>query len=332
MEDMTRLGLQFFAAEGAAGGESGGGADPGVNAAAPGQEEDLEKLGVPRAEAEKYGAKMKRPDAPEEKPEAPAAEEGQTPAAEAKPEEKPARTSLAELARQDPEINRELQGIIRERVKGFAADRDTLKGLMPALEILAKSYGQDTSQGIDFEALNKAVTEDDRYWEAKAAEYGVTPDIARKIEGFDQMEAEREQREQDELLQQQFRAHIGKMVQQAEEMKQLFPDFDLWKELQDPTFKRLTSPDVGLSVKDAFYTVHREQIRQAENALIARRTQEAMANSIAAGQNRPKEGGSSKAASTGGVSRSRWTLTDIEEVKRRAAEANARGEKFYIDR
>ena len=127
-----------------------------------------------------------------------------------------------------------------------------------------------------------------------------------------------------------FRNHIAKLVQQGEELKTVFKDFDLMRELQDPNFKRLTSPEVGLSVKDAYYTVHREEIRKAENELIAQRTREAMANSIAAGQYRPREGGGGQAASTGGLSRTKWDKASIAAVKKEAEAAIARGETYYI--
>ena len=340
MEDITRIGLQFFAEEGATVGEGTSGTDsqPGVEAAAPGQEDDLEKLGVPRSEAKKYGAKMRRPQPvghpdPKGEPGDPGVPlEGQTPAAEAEPEQTPVRKTLAELVKEDPELNKELQGMMSERVKGFAQARDRLKTVEPMLAVLARNYGMDVSDmsKLDYGELNKHVTEDDRYWEDLAGEYGVTPDVARKIKGFEELQAAENQRQQQALEDQMFRDHIGKLVQQGEELKKTFKDFDLMAELRDPTFKRLTSPEVGLSVKDAYYTVHREEIRQAENELIAQRTREAMAQSIAAGQNRPREGGGGRAASTGGIQRKEWTAADIERIKREGDAAAARGETYYI--
>lgn len=340
MEEMKWLGLQFFAGEGATGGGEGGGegAAPGVETAARGQE-DLEKLGIPRSEAEKYGAKMRRKEAPaggsqEPKPENKAPAEGQPPAAEAKAEEKPARKTLAELVKNDPELNRELQAMMSDRVKGFAQARDQLKEIQPMLATIAARYQMDTSDPskIDLKALAENVAKDDSYWEETANEYGVTPDVARKIKGYEQLKAQEEARERETLEEQQFRTHIQKLVQQETEMKKIFPDFELRKELNDPTFRRLTSPSVGLSVKDAFYAIHHDELRQAENELIARKAQEALANSVAAGQSRPREGGSPQGASTGEIRKTKWTAADIERVKREGEAAAARGEKYYINR
>ncbi|MBR3293892.1 MAG: hypothetical protein IKI69_05665 [Oscillospiraceae bacterium] len=339
MEELKMLGLQFFAGEGATAGE-GTGADastPGVEAAAPGQEtQALEALGVPEIERKKYGAKMRSKSKPQEgapsvdtsaadQQPAPTAE-GETPA-----EEQPTKT-LAELVRDDPTLNQELQGIISERVKGYARARDTLKELQPALELLAQQYGLEAKegQGLDLAALTKAITEDERYWEDKAAELGVTPDVARKVVGYDKLQAAEEQRERDALEQQQFKLHVGRLFQQAEELKKLFPDFDLRRELDNEKFRLFTSPQIGMSVKDAFYAIHHDEIRQAESALIAKRTQEAFAASVAAGAVRPQEGGGARAASTGDVAGRKWDRASIEQVKRDAEAARARGEKYYI--
>ncbi len=332
--------LQFFAGEGASGGGEGGdGAGPGVEAASRGQDE-LEQLGVPRAEAEKYGAKMRRKAEPASGTQEPAAQEdakpaeGQTPAAEAKPEEKPARKTLAELIKGDPELNRELQSMMSERVKGYAQARDQLKELQPMLATLAAGYQMDVSDPgkIDLKELAKHVEEDDRFWEQTANEYGVTPDVARKIKGYEQLKAQEQERERASLEDQAFRAHIAKLVQQETEMKKIFPDFSLRKELENEAFKRMTSPSVGLSVKDAFYAIHHDELRQAENELIARRASEAMAASVAAGMQRPREGGGGQAASTLQVRKSGFTSEDLARIKREGERAAARGEVYYIDR
>ena len=337
MEERNWLGgLQFFAGEGApSGGNGGEGAEPGVESAAQGQEAELERLGIPRQELEKYGAKMKRKAAaPETTPQEPTGAEGQPPAAEAKSEDKPARKSLAELAKADPELNRELQAMMSDRVKSFAQARDQLKEIQPMLATIAARYQMDTSDmsKLDLKELAKKVEADDSYWEETANEYGVTPDVARKIKGYEQLKAQEEQREQEALEEQQFRAHVAKLVQQEAEMQKIFPDFSLRKELGDPTFKRLTSPSIGMSVKDAYYAIHHEEIRKAENELIAQRTKEALANNLAAGMSRPREGGSSQAASTGGIRRVKWDRASIDQAKREAEAAIARGEKYYIDR
>lgn len=337
MKEIKWLGLQFFAGEGTAAADgSSEGAAPGVEAAAPGQEKTLADLGVPLSMAAKYGERMRREEPAKATPAAEAEKEtGETREAaspEAETKEAKPRQTLAELVKGDQELNRELQGMIQNRVKGFAQARDTLKELRPALALIARQYGlaSDGERELDLKALAKAVTEDDRFWEAKAEEYGVTPDLARKIEGYEELRQVEEQRERDELQEQQFRAHVGKLVRQAEALKQTIPDFDLKRELSDEKFRRFTSPEIGMSVKDAYYALHYDELRQAESALIAQRAEREIANKIAAGQARPREGGG-RAPSVGGLARTSWTPADIERIKREAMAATARGEKYYIE-
>lgn len=47
-----------------------------------------------------------------------------------------------------------------------------------------------------------------------------------------------------------FEAHILGLQQQAEAMRESWPDFDLVKELQNPVFLQLTAPGTGIGVED----------------------------------------------------------------------------------
>ena len=274
--------LQFFAEEGAAAvWKNDRRADPGVEAAAPGQ--NGENLNEQRGGETSSAARGRRSVEPVR---------AQTAAG---------KSVLAALSRENPALKRELERLIRERVKSFAQARDSLKTLQPALELLARSYGQNVENGLDFEALAQAVQEDGRYRTAAQAD-----------------------------TERQFRAHVGKLVRQAEELKQTIPDFDLKRELSDEKFRRFTSPEIGMSVKDAYYALHYDELRQAESALIAQRAEREIANKIAAGQLRPREGGG-RAPSVGGLARTSWTRAEIESIKREAMEARARGEKYYIE-
>ena len=309
MKNLKWLNLQFFAGEGAAsGGDGGEGGNPGVNAAAPEQDNALERLGVPKEKAEKYRARRSKatPPVKAQEPETAAGtvSEGQTPAAEAK-EETPARKTLRELIHEDESLNGELQEIVKDRLKKFEQDanrnKERLESLMPALALIAKKHGFDASDmdKLDFKALNEAVTDDDSYWEETAEEYGVSVDGAKKIKGYEEMQAQQAQRERDELRMQQLRRHLDGLIQQSNELKKVYPSFDLQTELQNPAFARMTSPEGGMSVEQAFHALHYKELKQAEAAVIAKRTQEAMANSIAAGQSRPTETGRAQSASSG---------------------------------
>ena len=147
-------------------------------------------------------------------------------------------------------------------------------------------------------------------------------------------EAERIRRQQEaeaiDLQQRSAREHLVKLDTQAKALKSTFPNFDLRTELQNPQFRRLVSPGVGLSVEDAYYTVHRKEIQAASMQLAAKKTAERISDSIRAGANRPDElGTSSKAPSVSTFDYRNATKAQRDALKKQIHDAKARGEKLY---
>ena len=87
------------------------------------------------------------------------------------------------------------------------------------------------------------------------------------------------------------RRHFAELTQQGEELKQVFPDFDLMAEMQNPAFVRMTAPGTGVSVKDAFYAVHGEDIQRESMQYAAQQAGRRIAASVQAGASRPVENG-----------------------------------------
>ena len=86
------------------------------------------------------------------------------------------------------------------------------------------------------------------------------------------------------------------MEQQGEALKATFPNFDLRQELKNPAFARMTSPNVGISVADAYYAVHRNEIQTAAMQVTAQKTAEKLSNAIRSGSRRPAENGTGSQA------------------------------------
>jgi hypothetical protein len=201
--------------------------------------------------------------------------------------------------------------------------------MAPAIEVMARKYGLD-AKNMDYEALAKAINDDDAYYEDKALEMGVSVETAKKV---DQMErdTERKKAEQNKTIQEQMiQQHFVKLEQQAEAMKTVFPNFDLRTELQNPAFARMTAPGVGISVEDAYYAVHRNEIQAASSQVIAKKTAEKISNAIQSGSRRPDESGvSSQAPSVSTFDYRNASRDQREALKKRIREAAARGEKLY---
>ena len=325
------LNLQLFAGEGA--GDGGGeGAAPGENNADAGHQRLLE-LGVPADKIRKNRAYKLNTPAPK------AADAGQAKVQETKQEQaaaadnptevnktaaNPSRMSWDEI-KADPEYNREIQAIVQSRLRSAKDAEDKLGKLAPALELLARKHGQDPAN-IDHDALAKAISDDASYYEDKALEMGVSVETAMKIDQQER-DAARQQREQQRTIEQQkFQQHIMRLEQQGEEMKKVFPNFDLRTELQNPVFARMTSPNVGISVQDAYYAVHRNEIQAAAMQVTAQKTAQKISNAIQSGSRRPNENGTSGQA----PSVTTFDYRSMSPEQRKALKDRIRsGEKIY---
>ena len=336
MKEIKRLDLQLFAGEGT-GGEGGGEATSGENASVA-AEQRLRELGVPedkiRKRASKVASKM-TPQVANAEPTEQKTEEANVVSAptEDNPSEEtktdtPTRMSWEEIMK-DPEYNKQMQALMRSRLRSAKTAEENLTKLTPAIELLARRYNLDPTN-MDYEALAKAIDDDDSYYEDKALEMGVSIETARKVDR-QARDAEREKVEAEKTLQEQrIQQHFVKLEQQGEAMKKVFPNFNLQKELENPAFFRMTSPNVGISVEDAYYAVHRNEIQTAAMQVTAQKTAQKISNSIQSGSRRPDESGtSSQAPSVSTFDYRNASREQREALKKRIREAAARGEKLY---
>lgn len=319
--------LQFFAdgasgegtAEGASAGETAAaaGQPTGDMPAAAGQEEEtqadrLERLGVPKEKAEKYRAKKaNRPAANAASAMTAASQEGE--GAQGGEEAGTAQDAAAsdgqnqqsaEPAAQDwdtlmknPELNRKMQDTVKARVKPLQARID---GFAPILELLGRKYGVDTSDPakVDMTALAQAVGDDDYFYEDESSELGLdVPATKRRVQQELELNArdralkQREDALSESLEEMTMRRHVEKMNSDAAALKRAFKDFDLQKELQNPRFAAMVSPGGGLSVTEAYYAIHHQEIEEAKQAETARSVAQAFSNNIQSGRQRPAENG-----------------------------------------
>lgn len=270
------LDLQFFAEGASAGDGQGNGAPAGVGAdsaaADAGQRDVLETMGVPSAEIRKYRAiAEKRGKQPSIQPAQDAAAEEPQEQATVEQAQPAAKKSLKDALKDDPEWNREMQGLVSERVKKTNARLDKA---LQILEIVGRDYGIETDDlaNLDLDALSEKVEGDKRRYENAALAHGTDVDTEMRL-----------------------RNHYQDLQRQAAELKKVFPDFDLEAELQNREFYERTLPGSKDTVKTAYFAIHGEEIatkraRQAAQAA-AGGAREAIANNIRAGQRMPAENG-----------------------------------------
>jgi len=125
-------------------------------------------------------------------------------------------------------------------------------------------------------------------------------------------------------------AHFLGLERQAEAMREVFPGFDLRMALHDPAFARMTAPDVGIRVEDAWYALHRNEIQSAAMQVAAQRTAQMISDQIRSGRMRPTENGSQPQGAGITVFDYRAaTPAQRSALKKRIREAASRGEKIY---
>ena len=338
--------LQLFAGEGAgasAGGEGGGDGAVSGDSGLAAEDQRLLELGVPeeklRKRAKRASAKLPEgavrtapKEVQEQKPQEQVATAEENPTEEKTENTTPARMSWDEIMA-DPEYNKQMQATVQSRLRSAKNAEENLAKLTPALEVLARKYGQDL-ENMDYEALAKAINDEDEYYEDKALELGTTVETAKRIDQQERGNA-REKREKDRNMEQQmFQQHMVKLEQQGEALKKVFPGFDLRTELQNPVFARMTAPGTGImSVEDAYRAVHRKEIEAAQSQVIAQKTAEKMSNAIQAGSRRPDENGTSgQAASVTTFDYSKASQAQRDALKKQIRAAAARGEKLYPGR
>ena len=338
--------LQLFAGEGAGasgGGEGGGdGAVSGESNGLAAGDQRLLELGVPMEKLKKRakranatlpeGAVRTTPkEAQEQKPQEQVATAEENPTEDKTETTAHARMSWDEI-KADPEYNKEIQAIVQSRLRDAKKAEESLSKITPALELLARRHGLD-AENMDFEALAKAINDDDAYYEDIALEKGVSVETAKRIDQQERDSAREKREEARNLEQQKLQNHFRSLEQQGEALKKVFPKFDLRTELQNPVFARMTSPNVGVSVEDAYHAVHRKEIMSAGMQVTAQQTAQKISNAIQAGSRRPDENGTSgQSASVTTFDYSKASKAQREALKQQIRAAAARGEKLYPGR
>ena len=219
-----------------------------------------------------------------------------------------------------------VQATIRDRLKG---SNERMNKLNPIIEAVAQRYGMDTSDldKLDLNALSEKIAGDTSQYEKEAIETGIPAETIAKVKKLEMIEAQQARAAKTAQEHARIEQHYNMLKQQGDELKGLYPGFNLEAELQNPAFVRLTAPGVGIDVRTAYEVVHRDEMRGAEMQFAAQKSAQKIAASVQANARRPAENGIS--GSTGAVTKSdpsAWTKADRAEIKRRVS----RGEKIYL--
>lgn len=332
--------LQAFAEGSAPAGDGGNGVGAtGVTAPADAGQDNtgntLEALGVPKDKVERYARSMKRRGIqPRSDTAAAPADTEATPnaeTAEAKPDEAGQTKATWEDILKDPEykeaFNTQVSGILQQRLAKAQEREANIAKLSPALEMLAARYG--VSAG-DYDAISRAVNDDDTFYKDKAMEMGVDVKTAKTLIQSSRQVAQLTAEKESGVRQQYVREHMARLNQQADALKAEYPGFNLSEELQNEMFVKLTAPGM-LSVEDAYKAVHRKELEASREKALQEQAMAAATATIRAGQSRPKENGSTAAATITRVPPAQRSKAERAELRRQIYAAGANGRKLPRD-
>ena len=216
----------------------------------------------------------------------------------------------------------ETQRIIDRRFRETKNLEQQVSRAQPVIDMLMQRY--KITDG-DMGKLTQAVENDDAYWSEAAEEAGMS------VEQYKQFQ--RLKRENDALLraqrmrqnQQAAQQQLQKWYSEGEQVKAVYPDFDLGTESKNPQF--ISMLKAGVPVQHAYEVIHMDEIKAGVAQSTARQTEKQVVDGIRAKGNRPAENGtSSQSAFTVKDDPHKWTKQDRAEVARRVA----RGETIKL--
>ena len=242
-------------------------------------------------------------------------------------QEAPKRMSFEELLDSDPEYkeahNKAVQKVLRGRLKDQKAADERMGKANELMRLMGERYGLDVSDPntIDIDGLTKAVSEDKALYEAEALREGVPVELYMKSKQLERQQAAMDDQVRRQAEETAARTEMNALLQSAVAFKTANPEFNLDAEMANPTFARMVLKPprgVGLSLQDAYYAVHREEIENARRQQqmqmtqqVAAQTAQKVANAVASGSRRPAENGISNPAAA-------MTFTDPRTLTKEA--------------
>ena len=227
-----------------------------------------------------------------------------------------------ELKKQVPFYGEDVHGAVDRRFKNqkdatteLEAAQKQLNELSQLLTSMMKQMGLGSIEELAEHVRNIDL-------EAEAEEQDMTVEQLRAMK---ELKAQNEQMTE-AMLQEKNKAHIAGLFQQAEELKKIFPDFDLTKELQNPEFVEMTSPAGKRSVAQAFMALHGMDLMSQIAAMGVHAGQQQTAKAIQANAMRPVEGANRGGRSGGAVQPKSSVMSEEEYDRIRAQTMQGNGQ------
>lgn len=207
-----------------------------------------------------------------------------------------------------------VHSIMQNRFKNAQDAKDVAAKWQGATAALAAMYGID---GTDPDALKDAIEKDDGLFSAQAEAQGLTPEQFRENLRL-RMDAQTGRNMQEQMrIEAEKQAMFQRWESEAAELTETFPNFDLAYELENEAF--LDGLSRGLSVRDAFFVAHMDEIVAGSNAAAKSEATQKVVDNFNQRAARPAENGAShKPAVIRKTDPSKFTDADLDEIARRS--------------
>ena len=218
---------------------------------------------------------------------------------------------------------------VNKRFKNQKDLQGQIDAIDPIVQAIAQRYGiaPDASGRIPIDALSDKVLNDNDLYEKEAFERGMSVEDLKQLKSLERENAQLRRATQMSQEQKEWM----NLEAQGEELKAMYPSFDMDAEMLNPEFGKSlaffkSSGIYSDPVRRAYELVHRDEIMGGAMQYAVQQTQQKISNSIQSGMARPQENGTSQVAAGAptALDPSKLSKEQIEDIKRRAA----RGERI----
>lgn len=214
----------------------------------------------------------------------------------------------------------DVQNILNRRFRDYKTLQERQAQYQPIIDRLMEKY---SDAGGDVNKLIAAIDADDAWWTDKAEEAGMTVDQYRRFAKLQRENEEFHRQQQANQQAQRVNAQMQEWYRQADDLKKIYPSFDLAAEAKNPQFLAMLKS--GTPVQHAYEVLHLDEIKAGVASMQARATEQQIVAGIRAKGARPAENGAS--AASGFVVKddvTKLSKADRAEIARRVA----RGERI----
>lgn len=196
-----------------------------------------------------------------------------------------------------------------KKYKGIESENETMRS---ALSVVANKYQIDPSSPNFIQDLSEALNSDNSYYEDYAMEHNISVEDAKEIvtlrQNAKKADAERARAEQEARNHEEWQ----KVLQNAEQTKAKYPEFNLELEMQNPQFARICATSNG-DTTAAYWAVHHVELEQKMGLRASQKASQQISQTVAANMARPAENGLSGQASA--VTSTDWSKASLSELR-----------------